>query len=286
MDGLPNARENAASGALGIGNGWSLARGYNGSLMGFILRSTAARLTPAVAAVLTVAVLTSQNAPRERVGPLPDGAFLLNSGWRLKPAGRQVPLDTFPMSSALSRDGKYLVVLNAGYKPPTLSVIDTATARVAGSAKVADGWLGLTFAPNSNRVYVGGGSEASVFEFTLNADGTLTPGRTFEVVPKARRADEDFVGDLAFSPDGRLLYAAQLYRNSIAVINPLSGIVIGHYATGRRPIACSSIPTANRSSFRTGPTGPSESTTQPPATGRTWFCIWSAPAGSQVGLLY
>jgi len=194
-----------------------------------------ARVALAAAAISAAAVLSSQNAPRERVGPLPDGAFLLNSGWRLQPAGKQVPLDTFPMSTALSRDGKYLLVLNGGYKPPTISVIDTAAAKVVSSTRVADGWLGLAFAPHSDRVYVGGGSQAAVFEFTLNADGTLTPGRTFEVVPKVSRQDQDFVGDLAFSPDGRLLYAAQLYRNAIAVINPLSGVVTARYATLRRP---------------------------------------------------
>jgi DNA-binding beta-propeller fold protein YncE len=40
---------------------------------------------------------------------------------------------------------------------------------------------------------------------------------------------------VAFSPDGRLLYAADLYRDSVVVVNPQSGMVIGRYKTGRRP---------------------------------------------------
>ena len=39
------------------------------------------------------ALLVSQPAPRTQVGPQPDGSFLLNSGWRLQPAGKQIPLD-------------------------------------------------------------------------------------------------------------------------------------------------------------------------------------------------
>jgi len=202
--------------------------------MRFTLRSAVARVALAAAAVSAAALLSSQTAPRERVGPLPDGGFLLNSGWRLQPAGRQVPLDSFPMSTALSRDGKYLLVLNGGYKPPSITVIDTASARVLGSTPVADGWLGIAFAPNSDRVYVGGGSQAAVFEFTLD-NGTLTPGRTFPTVAAASRTPQDFIGDVAFSPDGRLLYAAELYRNTVAVINPQSGMVIARYPTGRRP---------------------------------------------------
>jgi len=183
--------------------------------------------------VLTV-LLCSQPSPREQVGPLLHGGFLLNSGWRLDPAGKQIPLDTFPMATAVSPDGKYLLVLNGGYRPPSVSVIDTTAGAVVSSQPVADAWLGLAFAPKSDRVYVGGGSRASVFEFTL-ADGRLAPGRTFPVVPEAQRTPQDFIGDVAFSPDGRLLYAADLYHDSVVVINPQSGMVINRFKTGRRP---------------------------------------------------
>jgi len=196
------------------------------------LSSVVPRAALAVAFISLGALLSSQPAPREQVGPLPGGAFLLNSGWRLQPAGQQIPLDTLPMSTALSQDGKYLVVLNGGYRPPSVSVLDTASGRVVSSVPVPDGWLGLAFAPKSDKLYVGGGSKAAVYEFTL-ANGTLTPARTFPLV--AQPADRDFTADVAFSPDGRLLYAAELYKDSIAVINPQSGMVINRFRTGRRP---------------------------------------------------
>ncbi|MCU1238705.1 MAG: beta-propeller repeat protein [Candidatus Solibacter sp.] len=192
------------------------------------------RIAVVLAFIALVAMVSSQPAPREQVGPLPNGSFLLNSGWRLDPVGRQVALDTFPMSSALSPDGKYLLVLNGGYKPPTVSVIETATGQVTGSVRVADGWLGLAFTPAGDRVYVGGGSQAAIFEFAFAA-GKLTAARTFPLVPAAERADADFVGDVALSPDGRLIYAASLYRDSVKVVNPQSGMVIAQYKMGRRP---------------------------------------------------
>ncbi|MEO8368364.1 MAG: bifunctional YncE family protein/alkaline phosphatase family protein [Candidatus Solibacter sp.] len=192
------------------------------------------RIALATGIFLVAAILGSQPAPREQVGPLPGGGFLLNSGWVVDPVGRQVPLDTLPMASALTPDGKHLLVLNGGYKPPTVSVIETATGRVTGSVPVADGWLGLAISPKGDMVYVGGGSKASIFECAL-ANGVLTPARTFVVVPQAQRGNPDFVGDVALSPDGRLIYAANLYRDSIAVVNPQSGMVIGQIKTGRRP---------------------------------------------------
>src|SRR5277367_3243874 len=79
-----------------------------------------------LAAVLTVGLLVSQEAPLVRVGPLKDGGFFLNSGWVLRPAGEQVAVDTLPLRSAFSKDGRHLLVLNAGYKQPSISVIDVA----------------------------------------------------------------------------------------------------------------------------------------------------------------
>src|SRR5271157_6628814 len=117
------------------------------------------RIALIVALISMGALLSSQPAPRERVGPLPDGSFLLNTGWRLAPVGKQVPLDTFPMATALSPDGKYLLVLNGGYRPPSVSVIETASARVVSRVGAPDAWLGLTFSPAGDRAYAGGGSK-------------------------------------------------------------------------------------------------------------------------------
>lgn len=188
-----------------------------------------------VGLVSLAAMLSSQTAPREQVGPLPTGGFLLNSGWRLDPAGKQVGLSTFPMASAITPDGKHLLVLNGGFRPPSVSVIDTASGAVTGSVRLTDGWLGLAISPRGDRVYVGGGSAAAVFELSLE-NGVLKATRAFPVLGEQQKATNlDFIGDVALSPDGRLIYASDLYRDSVVVINPQSGMVINRYKTGRRP---------------------------------------------------
>src|SRR6267378_7992984 len=164
------------------------------------------KILPLILLLSLAALLDSQPAPREQVGPLPSGGFLLNSGWRLQPAGHQVPVGTLPMSSALSPDGKFLLVLNGGYNPPSISVLDVASEKEVGRTPVSDGWLGLTFSLKGDFVYVGGGSRASVLEFKY-ANGALTPARVFPIVPEANRTPRDFIGDVTASPDGRLLYA-------------------------------------------------------------------------------
>ena len=187
----------------------------------------------AALAVLT-GLLPSQPVVREQVGPLPSGGFLLNSGWKLTPAGRQVPVSTFPMSCLLSKNGQFLFVLNGGVAPPSISVIDVRTEKVVNRVPVDDAWLGLALNPQGDHLYVGGGSRAAVYEFAFS-DGKLTPARTFTVVGAAERDARDFIGDLAFSPDGHTLYASDLYRDALITINPLTGRSIQSIPTGRRP---------------------------------------------------
>ena len=188
-----------------------------------------------LALIVIAAALSSQPTPRERVGFLPDGGFLLSSGWRVKPAGQQIPLDTMPMSSVLSRDGKFLLVLNGGYNPPSISVLDLAASREVGRTPVKDAWLGLALSPNGRTLWVGGGSTAAIHEFSFEDNGKLSATRTFELVKAADRTYRDFIGDVVMSPDGRLLYAADLYHDTILVVNPESGLVIDRFKTGRRP---------------------------------------------------
>lgn len=192
------------------------------------------KLSAVVLVFVAAAILISQPSPREQVGPTADGGFLLNSGWTIRPAGKQIPLDTFPMSSALSKDGKFLLILNGGYKPPSISVLRVDTMEEISRTPMRDGWLGLTFSPDGSRVYVGGGSRGAVFEYSF-ADGKLEPARTFTIVEEKALTHRDFIGDVAVTPDGRLLFAAGLFHDAVHVINLQSGRVIERWATGRRP---------------------------------------------------
>lgn len=193
------------------------------------------RWMAAAGLMLAAGALVSQENKVEAPGPRPDGSVLLHNGWVLRPAGRQVALSTFPMATAVSRDGKHTVVMQGGYLKPTLSVHETATLKEVSRVEVTDAWLGMAFAPNSNLLYVSGASASSVMEFELLPEGRLEARRTFPLVRADQRKHTDFAGDVTVSPDGRLIYVAGLYRNSIWVINPQSGMVIEEFKSAHRP---------------------------------------------------
>ncbi len=173
-------------------------------------------------------------APNARVGPLPGGGYLLNSGWRVRPAGVQIPLDTLPMASLVSRDGRFLIVLNGGYNPPSLSVIDIASRKEISRTKVADAWLGLALSADGHRLWVGGGSTYSVFEFSFSDDGALAATRTLPLL-NGKPTYRDFAGDVALSPDGQRLYVSDVFHDRILVVNLQTGAIDQRFPTGRRP---------------------------------------------------
>lgn len=137
------------------------------------------------------------------------------------------------MSAVTTPDNKYLLVLNAG-QPRAVSVIDLAGNKELSRTPLQDAWQGLAITKSGDKVYVGGGASAAVLEFTFS-NGTLTPGRTFPIVAAKDRTAQDFAGDVRFAPDGHLLYIANVFRNTVVVMNPQSGTILSRINTGRRP---------------------------------------------------
>jgi DNA-binding beta-propeller fold protein YncE len=189
---------------------------------------------PVLGAGLVVAMGLLSQAPQEKIGPQADGSVLLPTGWRVKPVGKVIETDTFPMASALSPDKKFMAVLYGGYNPPSVEIRNAATLDVVSTLPVPDGWLGLAFAPDGQKLYVGGGSKAAVYVLNVSGEGQLSMGAEWKLA-EGTPTHEDFTGDVALSRDGRMLYVARLHRNRVDVINTQSGRVIERFPTGRRP---------------------------------------------------
>jgi len=185
--------------------------------------------------LLAAGLALVQTAEARRPGPLAGGGFLLPDGWTVQPAGRQIPLETLPLAAALAPGGKHLAVVHAGYLAPSLLLFEIERFEVVSRVELPGAWLGLAFSPDGRFLYAAGGADASVLELAVSPEGALQPKRRFLVAPEEERTELDFVGDLAVSPDGRLLYATNLFRNQVLVFNPQSGWVIERFATARRP---------------------------------------------------
>ncbi len=171
-------------------------------------------------------------AAQTRVGPT-DGGYLIASGWKVRPAGRQIPLSNLPLTLRLSADAQRLFILHSGNAAPTLQVLDGVTGDRLDSVSFKDAWLGLALSGGSQRVYAGGGATGAVHELSVNG-GRLAPVRAIDV-REASSAEGDFIGDVALSRDKRRLFAANLLAGTIAVVDLANGRKIASWRTGRLP---------------------------------------------------
>src|SRR5438128_6425511 len=120
------------------------------------------RLLLLLPALAGAALLATRLVP----GPLRDGTMQLASGWRIRPAGRQVTVGTLPLNLLTLSDGSVLVT-NNGYGGNGLMRIDPVSAQVVWRARLPAAWLGLARAGGGWRdtVWASGGATNRVYRF-------------------------------------------------------------------------------------------------------------------------
>src|SRR3989442_13455050 len=101
-----------------------------------IFRLMLKRSLLALPAIAGAALLATRLVP----GSLPDGSTLLPSGWRIRAAGRAVPVGTLPLNLVTLSDGS-VIVTNDGYGEDSLMRIDPVRARVLLRGTLAAGRL-------------------------------------------------------------------------------------------------------------------------------------------------
>ena len=116
----------------------------------------------ALPAIAGAALLATRLVP----GSLPDGSTLLPSGWRIRPAGRVVPVGTLPLNLVTLSDGS-VIVTNDGYGENSLMRIDPVRARVVWNVTLPAAWLGLARTGRDWRdtVWASGGATNRVYRF-------------------------------------------------------------------------------------------------------------------------
>ncbi len=182
----------------------------------------------ALPALAGLAVLATRLVP----GPLRDGATLLPSGWRIRPAGKAVPVGTLPLGLVTLSDGSVMVT-NNGYGENGLMRIDPVRAQVVWRAPLPSAWLGLVRAGRDWRdtVWASGGSTNRLYRFTWQGGATWT----VDSVALADSGAEVFPAGIALLP--RLGWVAVLgnLSDSVYFVDAASLEHRGAVAVGHRP---------------------------------------------------
>jgi len=182
----------------------------------------------ALPAIAGAALLATRLVP----GSLPDGSTLLPSGWRIRPAGRAVPVGTLPLNLVTLSDGS-IIVTNDGYGENSLMRIDPVRAHVVWQVPLPAAWLGLARTGRDWRdtVWASGGPTNRVYRFAWQGGATWIR----DSVALADSGAKLYPAGLALLPRQGLVAVVANLSDSVYFIDAATLGRRGAVAVGHRP---------------------------------------------------
>jgi YVTN family beta-propeller protein len=204
----------------------------------------AAKVGTTVAALVALGTGAAFAAgPPKMAGPRPNGTAVTSNGYEVTPAGDQRTLGDLPLVSALSPDGKHLVVVNAGQGTQSVQVVDTATGQVVQTLPYkspAAVYGGVAFSPDGARLFVAGGGSNVVHTYDVAPGGLSETAPLSLPIPPGTDATgkplNPFAAGLAVTPDGARLVVAEQLVDAVGIVDLATGGVssapVGHRPYG------------------------------------------------------
>jgi len=182
----------------------------------------------ALPAIAGAALLAARLVP----GSLRDGSTLLPSGWRIRPAGRVVPVGTLPLNLVTLSDGS-VVVTNDGYGENSLMRIDPVRAQVVWRVSLPAAWLGLARTGRDWRdtVWASGGPTNRVYRFAWQGGAAWIR----DSVALADSGAKLYPAGLALLPRQGLVAVVGNLSDSVYLVDAATLERRGAVAVGHRP---------------------------------------------------
>src|SRR5437667_988896 len=165
-------------------------------------------------------------------GPQPDGTTVLPSGWRIRPAGRQVAVGTLPLNLITLSDGS-LLVTNNGSGENGLMRIDPVGGGITWRYPLKAAWLGLARSGRDWRdtVWASGGGTNQVYRLVWLAGA----GWATDTVTLADTSAKLFPAGIAVAPRQGLVAVVGNLSDSVYLIDAATLERRGAVAVGHRP---------------------------------------------------
>jgi len=161
------------------------------------------------------------NTANEWPGPQGDGSILLPNLWSLRPTGKQVVLGDFPVNIAVHPTGKWAAILHSGDSQHEIIVVQLPTGEVISRIPIDESFYGLGCSPHGDKIYCSGAGDEVLHSFTFS-NGYLTDHEQFKIQDSKKRG---VPAGLAITPDGKTIYCANVWGQSVAELSLASGEV-------------------------------------------------------------
>ena len=157
---------------------------------------------------------TAGTAPKKTrlPGTQPDGSVLLPNQWSLRPAGKQVELEDFPVNIAVHPSGQFAAAVHCGYSEHQILIIDLETEKVVSRAHLSEAFYGLRFSHNGRELFASGAGTEQIHRFDFR-EGRLGNHRRIHL----REPDQRGVpAGLTLNEAGTELYAANVWGHKLS----------------------------------------------------------------------
>jgi YVTN family beta-propeller protein len=211
-------------------------------------------VTTSVAAGLVLTLTTAAAATGLlRAGPRGDGTAVTPVGFHVTPAGRQTTLGGLPLCSALSPDGRHLLVTNNGQGVQSLQVLDVSdeddieVEQTLPYASPEALFVGVAYSPDGTRAYASAGGNNKIRVYAVDGRGRLTEQAALPL-PTTNPAGQKvnlFPAGLAVARDGRTLYVADQLADALSTVDVATGAV-RTIAVGHNPLSVALTPDGRR----------------------------------------
>jgi YVTN family beta-propeller protein len=184
-------------------------------------------------------------------GPTGTGQLVTTTNWSVTPAGTQTNLGDLPVNAVLSPDGAHLLIVNSGAGIQSVQVIDTSSSGVIQTIPYSapnGAFIGAAYSPNGKSAYVAGGGQNVVHFFTVGGDGMLTANGDLSLGPStgAPTNNDPYPAGLSVSRDGKLLYVANSFSNTVDVIDTVKQALVKQVPVGQFPYTTLVDPSSGR----------------------------------------
>jgi YVTN family beta-propeller protein len=187
---------------------------------------------------------------------LKGGQTVIPNGRIVTPLGKSITTAPHPYGLVLSQDGTMAATANTGIRPFSVTMIRNVTEVNPVVTQIPEGvetdkgvlaavYMGVAIAPNNRKIYVAGGQEGKIFVFDPNNKAKLAEINCNTSVNN-RSYSSSYIGELALSKDGRLLYALDQINFRLLIIDTELNQVSRSIGVGRYPFGLALSPDESR----------------------------------------
>ena len=191
------------------------------------------------AACITICIMYNGCGGNEKIkvpGKSGENKVLLSNGWKLSPAGEQIPVGDLPLNMVISPDGKYAVITNNGAGKQSVQVLSVEQNKVVQTVELSRSYLGISFYDKGRKLAVSGGTDSKVMLYNFSS-GILTLVDSI-LLGESWPKDKLWLGGISVDDNASVMYITAKEIDALYAVDIKSKKVIKKITLPAKPYTC------------------------------------------------